>query len=244
MSNLEFFKKQAKNLLKDWQTQTKTVEEDGLITYNYSTKFYDVGDLFFYYEFSDKDEQDIKLARAQHLIAQMVGFKKWTDLVAASEKELEYAEVLLRHFKNSEDIINWENTEMFSGIARFDIESKIEFAKKYFKGIRSDSPIDECSNIKPKILDGKEREAALRVGLVGFGTKKMNTIVKCIHCGDEYMYKDANAVLYPHDSEPFIMCKNYPKCDGSLMDMMSQEEDDEDIGQLYDSALTWTSEDD
>ena len=244
MSNLEYFKKQAKNLLKDWQTQTKTVEEDGLITYNYSPKFYDVGDLFFYYEFSDKDEQDIKLARAQHLIAQMVGFKKWTDLVAASEKELEYAEVLLRNFKNSEDIADWEITEMFSGIARFDIDSKIEYAKQYFKGIKSDAPDIEDQNIKPKILSGIERETALRVGLTIFGSKKMTTKVKCIHCGDEYIYNEAQAVLYPYDQEPFIMCKNYPKCDGSLMDMMSPDEEEEDLGMPYDPALTWTSEDD
>ena len=35
MSNLEFFKKQAKNFLKDWQTQIKTVESDGFISYHY-----------------------------------------------------------------------------------------------------------------------------------------------------------------------------------------------------------------
>ena len=74
MSNLEFFKKQAKNFLKDWQTQIKTVEGDGYISYHYDWKFYDVGNLFFYYELDDKDEQDIKLARAQHWISKMAGF--------------------------------------------------------------------------------------------------------------------------------------------------------------------------
>ena len=47
MSNLEFLKKEAKNLLKDWKTQTKTVESDGSVFYNYSPKFYDVADCSF-----------------------------------------------------------------------------------------------------------------------------------------------------------------------------------------------------
>lgn len=85
MSNLDFFHNQAKNFLKDWKTQKQTIESDGFISYHYDWKSYDVGDLFFYYEFDDKDEQDIKLARAQHLIAKMVGFKKWNDLIHASE---------------------------------------------------------------------------------------------------------------------------------------------------------------
>ena len=104
MSHEEFFKNEAKKFLKDWQTQTQTVESDGFISYHYSPKFYDVSDLFFYYELDDKDEQDIKLARAQHYIAKMVGFKKWDDLIHASEIELELAELLLRRFKNAQDV--------------------------------------------------------------------------------------------------------------------------------------------
>lgn len=104
MTHLDFFRKQAKNFLKDWQTQSKTVESDGFISYSYDWKFYDVGDLFFYYEFDDKDEQDIKLARAQHLIAKMAGFKKWDDLIHATETEQALAELLLRRFKNAQDV--------------------------------------------------------------------------------------------------------------------------------------------
>lgn len=100
MSNLEFFKKEAKNLLKDWKTQSKTVESDGAVSYSYSPKFYDVKDLFLYYEFGDKDEQDIKLSRAQHLIAKIAGFKKWNELIQASQERLELAELLVRQAKN------------------------------------------------------------------------------------------------------------------------------------------------
>lgn len=59
-----------------------------------------MADLFLYYEFSDKDEQDIKLSRAQHLIAKIAGFKKWNELIHASPKRLELAELLVRQAKN------------------------------------------------------------------------------------------------------------------------------------------------
>ena len=108
MNHIEFIRKQAKNFLKDWQTQTKTVESDGYISYHYDWKFYDVGDLFFYFELDDKDEQNHNLGHAQHYIAQMVGFKKWDDLANATDKELELAEFLLRHFKDSQDLQQWE----------------------------------------------------------------------------------------------------------------------------------------
>ena len=108
MSNLEFFKNQAKKFLKDWRTQTQTVESDDIVLNQYDSKFYDIQGLFLYYELDEKDEQDIKLSRAQHFIAQMVGFKKWDDLIHATDIELELAEFLLRRFKDAEQIMRWE----------------------------------------------------------------------------------------------------------------------------------------
>ena len=113
MSNLEFFKREAKNLLKDWKTQTKTVESNGSISYNYSPKFYDMKDLFLCYGFSDKDEHDIKLSCAQHLIAKIAGFKKWDELIHVSAERLELAELLVRQAKNEFD-------DDYNGRATFD----------------------------------------------------------------------------------------------------------------------------
>ncbi|MBB5225904.1 hypothetical protein [Treponema ruminis] len=133
MSNLEFLKKQAKNFLKDWKTQTKTIESDGFVSYHYDWKFYNVKDLFFYYGFDDKDEEDINLARAQHIIAKMVGFRKWNDLIHASKTELELAELLLRRFKTSEDIQDWEETLNFAGISQYGTEAVLDYARQYYK---------------------------------------------------------------------------------------------------------------
>ena len=220
MSNLEFFKNEAKKFLKDWQTQTQTVESDGFISYHYSSKFYDVGDLFFYYELDDKDEQDIKLARAQHYIAKMVGFKKWDDLVHASETELELAELLLRRFKNAQDVQDWEETLMFTGVEQYGKEAVLDYARQYYElGDRKE--IINFPYLSPTIMYGQTRVAGLERGIHAFKTDfTMNTKVHCIHCGKEYLYKEANVVQFPDDDEPLVYCKHYPKCDGSLIDMI------------------------
>lgn len=301
MSNLEFFKKQAKNLLKDWQTQTKTVESDGFISYHYDWKFYDVGDLFFYYEYSDKDEQEIILARAQHMIAKMVGFKKWDDLIHATPEELELAELLLRRFKNSSDIQNWEETLAFTGVAQYGPEAVLDYAKQYYQLGDSKEivnlPIDKitilsgklksteinkfddvnnpegllrkdsdvycmhcrkafrfiqskvirdnekglsmvvCKNypdcrgtyldykvLTPTIMYGNVKTTELNRGLEAFPSLRIDTKVRCLHCDQEYLFNEAKVVQFPEDDEPLIMCKNYPECNGSLIDMMPQED--------------------
>ncbi len=300
MSNLDFFHNQAKNFLKDWKTQEKTVESDGFTSYHYDWKFYDVGDLFFYYEFDDKDEQDIKLARAQHIIAKMVGFKKLDDLIHASEPELQLAELLLRRFKTAQDVQDWEETLNFTGIAQYGVETVLDYARQYYglgdrkeivnlpdekitiisgklktaelnnfddehnpsgslrknstvlcthcrktfnfnqsKVIKSNEnnlTMVVCKNyphcngtyldykvLTPTILYGEARKQSLEQELQGFSHLTMNTKVHCIHCGDEYLYSEANSVVSPDDGEIWIHCKNYPKCDGTIIDMMARK---------------------
>lgn len=311
MSNLEFFKKQAKNLLKDWQTQTKTVDSDGFISYHYDWKFYDVGDLFFYYEFSDKDEQEIILSRVQHLIAKMVGFKKWDDLIHATEPELELAELLLRRFKNSAAIQNWKDTLAFTGVAQYGAEAVLDYARQYYQlgdakeivhlpadkitvlsgkkrqevlknfddehnpagTLRIDSEVycthchkafnfkqskvikdNEknltmvvCKNypsckgtyldykvMSPTILVGTTRMAALNEQKDYFHNLKMNTKVRCLHCGKEFFYNEAKVIIEPDDNEATVVCKNYPDCDGTLMDLYpaKKQQDDEYDGNV------------
>ena len=100
MSNLEFFKKQAKNFLKDWQTQTITTNTDGSKSYHYDWKFYDVDYHFNKLKLDDKDRLDIKLTRSQHWLAQILGQKNWNVLISLTDFELDKAEALLRSIKN------------------------------------------------------------------------------------------------------------------------------------------------
>lgn len=114
MSRIEFFKQESKNLLKDWKTQTTTTGSDGIISYHYDSKFYNIDDLFKSLNWNDKDRQQKILARSQHAISQIVGFKNWNNLITADETELEKAEKLLRTLK--------EKTELSKLIARSDVK--------------------------------------------------------------------------------------------------------------------------
>lgn len=220
MSNLEFFKKQAKNLLKDWQTQTKTVESDGFISYYYDWKFYDVGSLFFYYEFDDKDEQDIKLARAQHLIAKMTGFKKWDDLIHASETELELAELLLRRFKNAQDVQDWEETLMFTGIAQYGAEAVLDYAKQYYQ-LGDSKEIVNFPTDKVTVLSGKLKSEALNLfddEHNPASTLRNDSSVFCTHCRKSFNFKQSKVIRDNEKNLTMVVCKNYPTCRGTYLD--------------------------
>lgn len=83
MKNIEYFKLQAKNLLKDFKSGVqKHFPDDAefvvLCEYGY-------------------DEADFSLMKAQHIIALRGGFKSWEDLIKASEIELELAKLLLNN---------------------------------------------------------------------------------------------------------------------------------------------------
>lgn len=85
--NINFFRKEAKKFFKDWK--------------NYNTgsgcKFYDIEKVFSSY---GRTEENVILARAQHIIAVILGFRKWNDLILASDDVLKKAaSVLIYNFR-------------------------------------------------------------------------------------------------------------------------------------------------
>ena len=220
MTHIEFFKKEAKNFLKDWQTQIKTVESDGFISYHYDWKFYDVGDLFFYYELDDKDEQDIKLARAQHWISKMVGFKKWDELIHASDIELKLAEFLLRRFKNAQDVQDWEETVLFAGLADLEPETKLDYARQYYE-LGDKAAIVNHPTEQITILSGKLKTAELNK----FSDKnnpdgilRKSSYVFCTHCNEAFNFTQSKVIKDNEKDLTMVVCKNYPKCRGTYLD--------------------------
>lgn len=133
MSHIDFFKLQAKNLFRDYKTQTTV---DGL--YTYSPKYFDIESIFCdYHDFFDTDgwdEGNLTLMKIQHFFSYMLGFKKWADLVNASEAELELAKLLFdnQHKIHRED---WEtyvaSTELDNNTI-FDAEDRVEIFKHVF----------------------------------------------------------------------------------------------------------------
>jgi hypothetical protein len=78
MNKIDFFKLQAKNLHRDYKAGTPTKH----FPIDYRRILYDL------YE-QETDVKKFTLMKAQHLIALMIGFDKWADLLKTSEEELE-----------------------------------------------------------------------------------------------------------------------------------------------------------
>lgn len=125
MTPVELFKREAKYLHKDYQTKTP----DEAHGYLYFPKYFDIDDVIFDF---DIDEENFTLMKAQHIIARMIGFKKWADLLKASEEKLELAKLL---FENRIRIDDWEMwlsiVERESKIDFDDIESQLNLLKEY-----------------------------------------------------------------------------------------------------------------
>ena len=136
MTPIEYFKLQAKNLFRDYKTQTIV---DG--NYTYSPKYFDIGSIFTsYHGFFDIDEWDegkLTLMQIQHLFAYMYGFDKWADLAKASKADLELTKLLF----DNQHKISVEDWEIYIAGAEsdnnttFDTENKIEIFNQVFANV-------------------------------------------------------------------------------------------------------------
>ena len=130
MTHTEFFRLQAKNLLKDYQTKKKSPTA-AIGDYEYDPKYFDIEGIILYF---DIDEEDFTLMKAQHIIANMVGFSKWTELVKAAVPELELAKLLF----DTQDRVSLEDWKMYIiGTERdnnttFDPNTRLEIFKLVF----------------------------------------------------------------------------------------------------------------
>jgi hypothetical protein len=130
MTHTDFFKLQAKNLFKDYQTKKKSPEA-AIGDYEYDPKYFDIEGIILYF---DIDEEDFSLMKAQHIIANMVGFSKWAELVKAAVPELELAKLIF----DNQDRVSLEDWKMYIiGTERdnnttFDPETRLEIFKLVF----------------------------------------------------------------------------------------------------------------
>lgn len=300
MEHISYFKQQAKNLLKDFKTRIYSEEDE--VSY-YNPKFFDITSILMYFDYPD-DNPDFTftLMNAQHVIARMVGFEKWGDLIHSSEKKQELAAFLLHRFKSAEDIQEWEDTVSFAfpdaireyGSEYIYMDALLEYARWHFE-LGDKQEIVNLPSEQTSILTGKERKIALsqfddehnlaeslRLDSYVFCTRcrkafdfkrskvvkdnasnlsmvvcknypnckgtyldfkvltptvlsgvvktmelekvarlfsiNPNSTVRCIHCDDEFNYTEANAVIDADDGEVYVHCKNYPDCDGTIID--------------------------
>ena len=140
MITIEFFKQQAKSLLKDYNTKVYN-EDEGF--YEYSPRFFhDIDEIVM--NFDIDEEGSFTLMNAQHVIAKLSGFYKWTELIKASPAGLELGKLLLENriayqerlglFTNMvESIIvaDWKDYEQ-AYLSDADDETKLEVFKEVF----------------------------------------------------------------------------------------------------------------
>ena len=140
MANVDFFKQQAKNLLKDYNSR---VFNDEVGFYEYSPRFF--RDIDFIVDiFGVNEDGSFTLMNAQHIVARLSGFYKWNELIKASEPILEIGRLLLTNreayqqkqgfFTDMEEsliVADWQAYES-QYLQDFDDEAKLEVFKKVF----------------------------------------------------------------------------------------------------------------
>lgn len=133
MTQIEFFKLQAKNLFKDYQTKKKS-RDAAIGNYEYDPMYFDIEGIILHF---DIDEEDFSLMKAQHIIAQIVGFRKWTDMLKADKSALELAKLLF----DNQHKISAEDWEMYIwGAERdnnttYDSDFRLEIFKQVFLNV-------------------------------------------------------------------------------------------------------------
>jgi len=128
MNHNDFFKLQAKNLYRDYKTQKTVLNEDGESYSEYDPKFFDIDAIFDDYEI---DLQGFSLMSAQHLVAKMLRFNKWSDLINATKPELELSRLRFIN-QNKIPLVEWDI--QVAGVERehdmvFDPEDELDYYK-------------------------------------------------------------------------------------------------------------------
>ncbi|MFV9551078.1 hypothetical protein [Algibacter sp. PT7-4] len=145
MNTIDFFKLQSKNLHRDFKTRKLVFNNEfGKLSYEYEPKHFDIELVIYDYNL---DEENFTLMKAQHVIAQMAGFEKWTVLIKTSETDLKITKILYEN----QDIIDlrmW--LDYISEAERmnqtdFDSETKLAICEQAFEmGVFNNDTFFDC----------------------------------------------------------------------------------------------------
>lgn len=83
---------------------------------------------------------------------------------------------------------------------------------------------------------GKERTKLFRENYPFYPVPKQNTRCFCIHCEKDYKIKDLQ-VNRSVKGDIWIMCRDYPKCDGSIIDIWHHDNDNDNLFKRIDLGL-------
>ena len=145
MNTIDFFKLQSKNLHRDFKRRKLVFNNEfGELSYEYEPKHFDIELVI--YDFN-LDEENFTLMNAQHVIAQMAGFEKWTVLIKAPEHDLKIAKILYEQ-QDVIDLLLWENyiaeAERMNQ-TNFDSETKLSICEQVFEmGVFDNDVFFDC----------------------------------------------------------------------------------------------------
>ena len=200
---LDFFKRKAKRLLKDYRDYLDNNSDDPEMPVLISNMIEKFGD-------------QATLMNAQHIIAQSADFKKWEELIHADLNELERAK---NYLETDEDCVFVDLGGSFM-MGSEDL---------FFDGNNTeDSDTNEFNisqnEVKPlKDFSEKEKQKILSEQPFEINPKKQ---VECLHCGERFLLEEANVERTKNSDR--IVCKYYSKnCNGELWDLISANELDE-----------------
>ena len=143
MKPIEYLKLQAKNLHKDFKTQTSLIDPKlRRKVYEYDPKFFKIDMLVNDFNIN---EENFKLGNAQHVIAKLCGLDKWTDLSKASPAKIELSILLYTNMDRLE-VRDWE--EYVSDIetansVKLDDDFKLQIFKEGFLNQEQDVFYDD-----------------------------------------------------------------------------------------------------
>ena len=93
MKEIDFFKLQAKNFLKDYYNRIEC--ENGTYLHENPLFFKDIEDIIV--DFDINEDKPFSLMNAQHIIATLAGFNKWSNLIHSNSAGLELGKLLFEH---------------------------------------------------------------------------------------------------------------------------------------------------
>lgn len=214
-SQIEFFKKQSKKLFKNWKSRNQI----GIVA-NFSNLF-----SYFNIEISD-----FCLTKAQHIVAKIVGFNKWEELIKASDDELEFSKQLFIYCKT--DVYKIEKWNLYSvrfgNFIGLNLDEKLRTLNFFFTGIErferqqieEENKLNEQGKDIPiRILRLEEKNIAINLALKDFSYSS-DTMVECIYCRDIFNIFESTVIQKTSLDRPRIMCRNYPVCNGKFYSLI------------------------
>lgn len=97
MKTIDYYKQQAKLLLKDYNLSKEHNFNQSEVVYDEPQEHFDINNVFS--KANKQKGEDIKLMNAQHILAKIADFKDWNDVLHSSEPQREIGAFKLNAYK-------------------------------------------------------------------------------------------------------------------------------------------------